>query len=109
MLKINNLKRKLAVTALVAACVLMLYAFDVPCVILTITGHKCPSCGMTRAFMAALRLDFKTAFMYNRMFWSLPVLYWCFLKDGSPFKDKRANAVLYVVIAILFAINVMFC
>ena len=109
MFKINDLKQKLAVTAVAVVYILVLYAFDVPCVILSLTGFKCPGCGMTRALLAALRLDFEMAFYYNRMFWSVPLLYWCFLKDGKPFKVWGINLVLYAFLITGFAINVAFC
>ncbi len=38
------------------------------CVFYNVTGVYCPSCGMTRAFVSLMHLDFKSAFMYNPMF-----------------------------------------
>lgn len=109
MLKIKAWKQKLTVTAVVCVCVAVLYVFDVPCAIKALTGFNCPGCGMTRAVLAALRLDFAAAFAYNRMFWSLPLLYWCFLKDGKIFESRILNIVLYTAMTILFMANVAFC
>lgn len=41
------------------------------CPIKAIFHIDCPGCGLTRAFWAALRLDFKTAFSYHPLF--LPI------------------------------------
>ena len=35
-------------------------------------GISCPGCGMTRALLAALRLDFAAAFSYHPLFFLLP-------------------------------------
>ena len=41
---------------------LALYLLDIGCVFRLMTGIPCPGCGMTRAWLAALRLDFSAAF-----------------------------------------------
>lgn len=35
------------------------------CIFKRITGINCWNCGMTRAFLSILHLDFKTAYQYN--------------------------------------------
>lgn len=35
------------------------------CIIKRITGKKCWNCGMTRAFLSILHLDFKAAYQFN--------------------------------------------
>ena len=37
------------------------------CLIYHITGHKCITCGMTRAFANALRLNFERAISFNSL------------------------------------------
>lgn len=100
-MKIKNLRSKLIVTA-----VMIIYAL-IPhtCIIKKITGLECFGCGMTRAVIAALRLDFKAAFSYHMMFWSVPLLYICFLFDGKLFGRRAANSIFYAVIAAGFVIN----
>ena len=39
-------------------------------------GISCPGCGMTRALLAALRLDFAAAFSYHPLFFLLPFSCW---------------------------------
>lgn len=36
------------------------------CIYKRITGKECWNCGMTRAFLSVLRLDFKGSFKYNK-------------------------------------------
>lgn len=44
------------------------------CPIKYITGISCAGCGMTRAWLSALQLDFSKAFYYHPLFWMVPVI-----------------------------------
>lgn len=68
--------------------VLVLNRFQFGCVFKRICGFDCICCGMTRACLHALRLDFAAAFSYHPMFWSVPVLVLEFLFDGKLFGKK---------------------
>ena len=74
--------------------------FDIGCPILWITGISCAGCGMTRAWISLLHLDFKAAFHYHPLFW-LPaimvVVY--FLKNKLP---KRVLSILSAGAIFLF-------
>ncbi len=37
------------------------------CLFKSITGHPCPTCGMTRAFSAISRCEFRRAYEFNRL------------------------------------------
>ena len=53
---------------------ILLTGLKIPCIFNELTGFLCPGCGITRMFMALFRLDFKSAFAYNKaMFFILPV------------------------------------
>ena len=96
-------------------------AFEITlCPVRSIFGIKCLGCGMTRGFIAIMKLDFKAAFRYNVM--SLPlfagILLYCvmFILDVIFEKDflerielflsrKYMYAVYFVVMLISFAIN----
>ena len=47
---------------------------DLTCPLLYFFHIPCPGCGMSRAMMALLRLDFRAAFTFHPMVWSLPLL-----------------------------------
>lgn len=63
---INIMKKKIAGILLVL--LMLLYAFFVGCPIYRLTGAPCPGCGMTRAFIAAMKLDVGTAFGCHPLF-----------------------------------------
>ena len=99
---------KLTVTFIIFLYALAIYFSPISCVILELTGMKCPGCGMTRALIAALQFDFKSAFSFHKMFWSIPVLYISFLKDGNLFKNKLLNFIFHFIILIGFIMNWLF-
>lgn len=95
---------KFLLLALAGGVLWLWSALDIPCVMRSVTGLICPGCGMTRAWMAVIRLQPAAAFSYHPLFWSVPVLvaYWFF--DGKLFgKPKLDRIVLWTVIG-LFAV-----
>lgn len=103
--------RILTYALLAAAAVLLL---DVGCVFRRITGIPCPGCGMTRAHLAALRLDFRGAFYYHPL-WFLPVpLILCqAVRPGGFFRKPRWNtaaaAVLLVLVLGVYVLRMVRC
>lgn len=106
-MKIKYLKIKMFVSAAIAFYALVLYMTKAQCLFYSLTGIPCLTCGMTRALISAVRLDFSAAFSYNFMFPAVPVLYICFLRDGRLFLNKTANACFYATVAIGFILNVV--
>lgn len=72
----------------------------VTCPILYVTGISCAGCGMSRAWMCLLHLDFAGAFYYHPLFWlpAVGVVLLPFWK-GIPRKVRTA---LMTVVCILF-------
>ncbi len=70
----RNFICRLVVLAAMGAVLGIWVALDWPCLIRSLTGVPCPSCGMSRAWLAAFRLDFAQAFRMHPLFWSVPVL-----------------------------------
>lgn len=105
MFGIKGLGQKLLITAAVLIFMTVLTVFKMRCPILCVTGYPCLGCGMTRALLSALRFDFAAAFRHHPMFWSVPLLYLCFLRDGKLFEKKALNALVYSIIGIGFLFN----
>lgn len=84
-----------------AAAVLILFYSIAGCPIRLLTGVSCPGCGMTRAWLRVLSLDFPGAFRFHPL-WPVPliviVLYLRLYKKNP----KAWNTVLYAAF-LLFA------
>lgn len=105
MRQIKYLKSKIAITLLYLVILSVLWHFNVGCIYQRLFGISCPGCGMTRAVISALKLDFAAAFSYHRMFWSVPVLYLYFLFDGKLFFKKSLDRAVLIFIAVGFLLN----
>ncbi|MDO4187534.1 MAG: DUF2752 domain-containing protein [Lachnospiraceae bacterium] len=109
-------------TYLIVLIVLVVYAFEIkvfgyaiPCIFNFVTGLKCPGCGITRLMMAAINLDFKSAFYYNPfIFVTSPVLLYFVIKNvlyDCGFIRKNLsridNIILYVYIVLFLLYGVV--
>ncbi|MBR2611820.1 MAG: DUF2752 domain-containing protein [Clostridia bacterium] len=103
-MKIQKLSEKLITLLAVAVLVVVMNIIDVACVFKEIFGIFCPGCGMTRAYISLLYLDFRSAFLYHPMFWSIPLLILFYLFDGKLFRQKWLNTTLLVGILAGFII-----
>ena len=101
------LLRDLALIALVAAALGLLYLFTGEnCLIRALFHFECPFCGMTRAHLAAMRLDFAAAFGYHPLFFlGLPYLF--LLTHDMLFKGRlqRPYEITVILLSAAFIIN----
>lgn len=65
---------RLAILFLVCLVLLLCVVLKIPCLFRACTGVPCPSCGMSRAWLAIIQCDPLAAFSYHPMFWLIPVL-----------------------------------
>lgn len=104
-IRIGHWKEKLLLTAAYGLVIFLLWLFQIPCIYQYLFSIPCPGCGMTRAMLAALRLDLNSAFRYHPMFWSIPVLYLYLLMDGGLFRTKWLDLTILIAIGAGFLIN----
>ena len=105
MVRISQWKGKLGLSVAYAVVVGLAYALHIPCFFQSVFGIGCPGCGMTRAWVFAIQFDFKSAFFYHPMFWSLPILYLYFWLDDGLLPWKAGNRILLCSIGIGFLVN----
>jgi len=86
--KPNPRCQKLLVLGVLCGLLALWVVMDLPCVFRHVTGIPCPGCGLSRAWLAALRLDFPAAFRYHPIFWSVPLLILYYLRDGRLFRSR---------------------
>ncbi len=88
-----------------ACCALMLI-FKIPCPIKHLTGLSCAGCGMTRAMISALRLDFAAAFEYHPL-WVMLLPFGVSYAVFSHKNYKLAMRIL-VIVAVSLLLGVWF-
>lgn len=75
--------KKLAAAALLGLAYYVLVTntdLGIPCVFNALTGLLCPACGISRMLISITRLDFYTAFGYNKLlFITLPIVFIVFI------------------------------
>ena len=91
------------VPAVLAVVILYIIFFitGIGCPIKFITGISCAGCGMTRAYLSLLHLDFREAFHYHPLFW-LPPVFLVIL-----YKKNRMKPSIYKIL--IYTIVVFFC
>ena len=101
----KNYRIRLLVLALFCVALLGIVCLGLNCPIRSLTGIPCPGCGMSRAWLSALRLDILGAFRYHPMFWSVPVLMAYCMFDGRIIRPKWLNWGLLGLIALGVAVR----
>lgn len=91
-------KQYISLALCIVLCYGMLFSLGITCPIKFLFGVSCPGCGMSRATLHALRLDFLTAFAYHPMWITLP-LFGFFL----PFFYFKRKKLLFRATLVLFA------
>lgn len=86
--------QSLWVCVLFCAILILYVILDLGCPFRRLFGFPCPGCGMSRAWLAALRFDFRAAFAYHPMFWCVPVLMLYVLVDFDLFRRKWIGRLL---------------
>lgn len=110
----NNIKHllnknrliKFIIYHITALIVLLFFAFVYRCPFLLFLKFPCPGCGITRAYLAALRLDFKSAFNYHPLFFTvLPVL--LYIPHKKLFKIKISIIFEIIILCLLYLLFII--
>lgn len=98
----NDIGAILIIAALYAGMQLM----GITCPILFMTGVSCAGCGMSRAWLALLRLDISSAFAYHPLFW-LPVPGAAVLLLRRHIPKNVLRLILVVIVTLFLAVYVV--
>ena len=91
-----HLKAVLCGTAVYAGFLLLARLWRLPCVFQWLFGVPCPGCGITRALLAAMHLQWRSAFSLHPLFpLALPFLF-CAVHTNAPFLRGRARPFVVV-------------
>lgn len=78
------------------------------CMIRNVTGFPCPGCGMTRAHIEVLKLNFKRAFYYHPLFIFPSIIFFIIIFKK---KFKIANYIYnnnYIIMAMLLIFIILY-
>ena len=109
------MKRRGAVAAILVAVALVVIGVGWSCPIELVTGHPCPTCGITRATRLALHGDFAGATRMHPIVWLVvPVVSLLITAElvgyvrtgawGASRRMRGANALMIVTASLLFAL-----
>ena len=101
--EVRHKRLKIGVTALFLCVYAARCFFKILCLFLLFTKTPCPTCGITRAWLAFLRGNFGEAFAFHPLFWSIPVLLLYAVFDGDVFGRKAIDRGIIIGIIALFA------
>lgn len=93
-----NLRKTLPVALALAVLLLCWVLLRWPCIFRTVTGIPCLGCGLSRAWLAALRLDLPAAFSYHPLFWAVPPAGLYVLWGGELFSKAWLNKLFPAVL-----------
>ncbi len=94
-------RKDLEALGIIAGFYAVLMLLGITCPIKYLTGVSCMGCGMTRAWLSLLRLDFRGAVAYHPLFWLPPPFLLCYF-----FRDRLPKI---VICGGLVAVCVLFC
>lgn len=95
-------KKNIPIILLIFGVVVFSYLFGIGCPILFFTGIPCCGCGMTRACISLLQLDFASAFHYHPLCFVLPfAVVFVILRDKMPEKVFKRGLIVLVAVFIL--------
>jgi len=97
---------KIGIYHTIVLIVLLFIIFIYKCPMLYVTGIPCPGCGITRAIFAALRFDFKAAFSFHPLFFTVPpvVLYVAHRNVLKRRFSTKTEVALLCVLSVIFVI-----
>lgn len=87
----------------IALFYVLLESIGITCPIKYITGVSCAGCGMSRALLSLLRLDFKQAFHYHPLF-LFPFIAFTIYVFKNKFSKKTYNSLFMIIIFIMLAV-----
>ncbi len=100
----NKYRTYLGLILSVVLILTVLQLLGITCIIKHTTGISCPGCGMTRACISALRLDFAAAFAYHPLWIVLPFALGGMLFCKITHRQRAFGVLLLISVLLLLAV-----
>lgn len=76
------------------------------CLIKKITGFPCPSCGLTRAIVELLKLNFQGSLYYNPLAIPIILILIYFIYGKKPLGGKKSNEIIIITVCTIIVLFV---
>ena len=93
---------KLQITVVIFLFIVLLKIFNITCPIKYLSGISCAGCGMTRAWLSLLHLDFSAAFTYHPLFLFGPLVPLLFIFNNN--LPRKARIFIWTLLLSAFFI-----
>jgi hypothetical protein len=103
-MNLKFLKKVLIWCIVLGLIVVFMYITDIKCIIKATIGVPCPTCGMTRAWISVLHLDFAQAFKWHPIFPIAIVVVYLIIDNGNP--KKWFKMLLMFTVILLLAVYI---
>ncbi len=90
--------------SIAAVVYLVFHIIGIGCPIKFISGISCPGCGMSRAWLWALLLDFESAFYFHPLFWAVPIFPVLFILNRAGKLSHKKYDLYLIIVGALFII-----
>jgi len=98
----SKIKGIISIISILALVYLVFHLLGIGCPIKWLTGISCAGCGMTRAWMSLIKLDFDKAFYYHPLFFLPPIALVIYVfKEKIPIKFYKAICLTFVVLFVI--------
>jgi len=94
----KKLKEYSTLAFTVLLVIALMYVSGIGCPIRYMTGIPCPGCGMSRACVSLILLDFEQALRYHPMVYAMPIFVVLYI--WARHKGKSGNAILWIACAL---------
>ena len=101
---LKRYRDKILLAIAVIAIYVVMFLVGITCPIKYLTGISCPGCGMSRACMSALRMDFSSAFYYHPLWIALPFAATLLIAFKMKKKALAFDITLYACAVIMFVV-----
>lgn len=92
----------IGIIAIIGISILHYFNIGIPCIFYKVTNLYCPGCGITRAIISLLKLDFYQAFRYNSLvIILLPFLLMYFIYVNVFCGKKKIPQFVWVILLIM--------
>ena len=92
------LRRILACCLVIGVLILAHIQFGITCPIRYLFKLPCPTCGMTRAWLSVLHMDFNRAFYYHPLFITAPIIICYVCLYDSHYRTKIFDRIIYIIL-----------